>query len=153
VAIRDAEIAAETIGVNLVMYKTLAFAISAFYAGVAGGLYAFVLRFIDPELFGLFMSIMFLTMAVVGGLGSVMGPVVGAMLLSWLDLELRNILSVPYLGQWLRQLSEQYFSLTGVSNIQFIVFGGILIFIMIFEPLGLYGFWIRTKKYWKTWPF
>ncbi len=153
VAIRDAEIAAETIGVNLVMYKTLAFAISAFYAGVAGGLYAFVLRFIDPELFGLFMSIMFLTMAVVGGLGSVMGPVAGAMLLSWLDLELRNILSVPYLGQWLRQLSEQYFSLTGVSNIQFIVFGGILIFIMIFEPLGLYGFWIRTKKYWKTWPF
>jgi len=153
VAIRDADIAAETIGVNILLYKTMAFAVSAFYAGVAGGLYAFVLRFIEPELFNLFMSIMFLTMTVVGGLGSVMGPIAGAILLSWLDLELRNILSIPYIGQWLQELSKSYFSLTGVSNIQFIIFGLILVFIMIFEPLGLYGIWIRTKKYWKTWPF
>ena len=153
IAIRDADIAAETMGVNLLYYKTLAFAVSAFYAGIGGGLYAFVLRFIEPELFSLFMSVMFLTMAVVGGLGSVMGPIAGACLLGWLDLELRNILSIPYLGEWLRSLSESYFSLTGVSNIQFIVFGLILVLIMVFEPHGLYGFWIRTKKYWKTWPF
>jgi len=153
VAIRDADIAAETMGVNILFYKTMAFAVSAFYAGVAGGLYAFVLRFIEPELFSLFMSIMFLTMAVVGGLGSVMGPIAGAILLSWLDLELRNILSIPYIGAWLQELSKSYFSLTGVSNIQFIIFGVILVFIMLFEPLGLYGIWIRTKKYWKTWPF
>lgn len=153
IAIRDADIAAETMGVNLLYYKTLAFAVSAFYAGVGGGLYAFVLRFIEPELFGLFMSVMFLTMAVVGGLGSIMGPIAGACLLGWLDLELRNILSIPYLGGWLESLSKSYFSLTGVSNIQFIIFGLILILIMVFEPHGLYGFWIRTKKYWKTWPF
>ncbi|MDZ7830404.1 MAG: branched-chain amino acid ABC transporter permease [Desulfobacterales bacterium] len=153
VAIRDADIAAETIGVNILLYKTMAFAVSAFYAGVAGGLYAFVLRFIEPELFNLFMSIMFLTMTVVGGLGSMMGPIAGAILLSWLDLELRNILSIPYIGQWLQELSKSYFSLTGVSNIQFIIFGLILVFIILFEPLGLYGIWIRTKKYWKTWPF
>ena len=153
IAIRDADIAAETMGVNLLYYKTLAFAVSAFYAGIGGGLYAFVLRFIEPELFSLFMSVMFLTMAVVGGLGSIMGPIAGACLLGWLDLELRNILSIPYLGEWLRGLSESYFSLTGVSNIQFIVFGLILVLIMVFEPHGLYGFWIRTKKYWKTWPF
>ncbi len=153
IALREADIAAETMGVNLLLYKTMAFALSAFYAGVAGGLYAFVLRFVEPELFSLFMSIMFLTMAVVGGLGSVIGPIAGAILLSWLDLELRDILSIPYVGQWLRQLSESYFSLTGVSNIQFIVFGTILILIMVFEPLGIYGIWIRTKKYWKTWPF
>lgn len=153
IAIRDADIAAETMGVNLLYYKTLAFAVSAFYAGIGGGLYAFVLRFIEPELFSLFMSVMFLTMAVVGGLGSVMGPIAGACLLGWLDLELRNILSVPYLGGWLKSLSESYFSLTGVSNIQFIVFGLILVLIMVFEPHGIYGFWIRTKKYWKTWPF
>ena len=153
IAIRDADIAAETMGVNLLYYKTLAFAVSAFYAGVAGGLYAFVLRFIEPELFSLFMSVMFLTMAVVGGLGSIMGPIAGACLLGWLDLELRNILSIPYLGPWLENLSNSYFSLTGVSNIQFIIFGMILILIMVFEPHGLYGFWIRTKKYWKTWPF
>jgi branched-chain amino acid transport system permease protein len=153
VAIRDAEIAAETIGVNLTYYKTLAFAVSAFYAGIGGGLYAFVLRFIEPELFSLLMSIMFLAMAVVGGLGSIMGAVTGACLLSWLDLQLRNILSVPVLGTWLEALSKNYFSITGVSNIQFVVFGLILILIIIFEPLGLYGFWMRTKKYWKTWPF
>ncbi len=153
IAIRDADIAAEAIGVNLVMYKTLSFAISAFYTGIAGGLYAFVLRFIEPEIFTLLMSIMFLAMGVVGGLGSIMGSVAGAVLLSWMDLQLRNILSIPYVGEWLEALSKNYFSMTGVSNIQYVVFGLIMVLIMIFEPLGLYGFWIRTKKYWKTWPF
>jgi branched-chain amino acid transport system permease protein len=153
VAIRDADIAAETIGVNLMFYKSLAFAVSAFYAGVAGGLYAFVLRFVEPEVFTLMMSILFLAMVVVGGLGSILGSIAGACLLSWLDLELRNILSIPYVGAWLEALSMSYFSITGVSNIQFIIYGLIMVLIMLFEPLGIYGFWIRTKIYWKTWPF
>ena len=153
IAIRDADIAAETMGVNLVFYKTLSFAISAFYAGIGGGLFAFVLRFIEPEVFTLLMSVMFLAMVVVGGLGSIMGSIAGACLLGWLDLQLRNILSIPYLGDWLEALSKSYFSITGVSNIQYIVFGLILIAIMLFEPLGIFGIWIRTKKYWKTWPF
>ena len=120
---------------------------------MAGGLYAFVLRFIEPEIFTLMMSIMFLAMVVVGGLGSIMGAIAGACLLSWLDLQLRNILAIPYLGGWLEALSKTWFSITGVSNIQFIVFGLIMVLIMIFEPLGLYGVWIRIKKYWRTWPF
>jgi branched-chain amino acid transport system permease protein len=153
IAIRDADIAAETMGVNLMYYKTLAFAVSAFYTGIAGGLYAFVLRFIEPELFGLLMSILFLAMVVVGGLGSIFGAIAGACLLSWMDLELRNILSIPYVGLWLEALSKSYFSITGVSNIQFILYGLIMVLIMLFEPLGLYGFWIRTKLYWRTWPF
>jgi len=153
IAIRDADIAAETMGVNLMYYKTLAFAVSAFYTGLAGGLYAFVLRFIEPELFGLLMSILFLAMVVVGGLGSIFGAIAGACLLSYMDLELRNILSIPYVGLWLEALSKTYFSITGVSNIQFILYGLIMVLIMLFEPLGLYGFWIRTKIYWRTWPF
>ena len=153
IAIRDADIAAETMGVNLMYYKTLAFAVSAFYTGLAGGLYAFVLRFIEPELFSLLMSILFLAMVVVGGLGSIFGAIAGACLLSWLDLELRNILSIPYVGEWLEALSKSYFSITGVSNIQFILYGLIMVLIMLFEPLGIYGFWIRTKIYWRTWPF
>jgi branched-chain amino acid transport system permease protein len=153
IAIRDADVAAETMGVHLMGYKTLAFAVSAFYTGIAGGLYAFVLRFIEPELFSLLMSILFLAMVVVGGLGSIFGAIAGACLLSWLDLELRNILSIPYLGEWLTALSKSYFSITGVSNIQFILYGLIMVLIMLFEPLGIYGFWIRTKIYWKTWPF
>jgi branched-chain amino acid transport system permease protein len=153
IAIRDADVAAATMGVNLTFYKTLAFAISAFYTGIAGGLFAFVLRFIEPEIFTLMMSILFLAMVVVGGLGSIMGSIAGACLLSWLDLSLRNILSVPYLGEWLEALSKSYFSITGVSNIQFIIYGLIMVSIMLFEPLGIYGLWIRTKIYWKTWPF
>ena len=153
IAIRDADIAAETMGVNLMYYKTLAFAVSAFYTGLAGGLYAFVLRFIEPQLFSLLMSIVFLAMVVVGGLGSIFGAIAGACLLSWLDLELRNILGIPYLGAWLEALSKSYFSITGVSNIQLILYGLIMVLIMLFEPLGIYGFWIRTKIYWKTWPF
>ncbi|HIJ19452.1 MAG TPA: branched-chain amino acid ABC transporter permease [Deltaproteobacteria bacterium] len=153
IAIRDADIAAETMGVNLTYYKTLAFAVSAFYTGIAGGLFAFVLRFIEPEIFGMMMSVIFLAMVVVGGLGSLFGSIAGACLLSWLDLQLRNILSIPYFGEWLDALSKSYFSITGVSNIQFIVYGLIMVLIMIFEPLGIYGFWIRTKIYWKTWPF
>jgi branched-chain amino acid transport system permease protein len=70
-----------------------------------------------------------------------------------MDLQLRNILSIPYVGEWLEALSQSYFSITGISNIQYIVFGSILVLIMLFEPLGIFGIWIRTKKYWKTWPF
>ncbi len=153
IAIRDADIAAQTMGVNLVYYKTLAFAVSAFYAGIGGGLYAFVLKFIEPEIFTLMMSIMFLAMVVVGGLGAIMGSIAGATLLCWLDLKLRNILDIPVLGDWLEALSRSWFSITGVSNIQFIVFGSIMVAIMLFEPLGLYGIWLRTKRYWRTWPF
>lgn len=149
VAIRDTDIAAETVGVNLILYKALAFAISAFYTGLAGGLYAFVLRFIEPELFSLLMSIMFLAMVVVGGLGSLFGAIAGACLLSWLDLGLRNILSIPHIGQWLEALSRNYFSITGVSNIQYILYGLIMVLVMIFEPLGIYGFWVRTKLCWR----
>lgn len=153
IAIRDADIAAETMGVNLMYYKTLAFAVSAFYTGLAGGLYAFVLRFIEPQIFTLLMSILFLAMVVVGGLGSIFGSIAGACLLSWLDLQLRNILSIPYLGDWLEALSQSFFSITGVSNIQLIVYGAIMVAIILFEPLGIFGIWIRTKIYWKTWPF
>ncbi len=153
IAIRDADIAAQTMGVNILYYKTLAFAVSAFYAGIAGGLYAFVLKFIEPEIFTLLMSIMFLAMVVVGGLGSMLGSIAGATLLCSLDLKLRNILDIPYIGDWLEHLSKNWFSITGVSNIQYIVFGSIMIAIVLFEPLGLYGIWIRTKKYWRTWPF
>lgn len=153
VALRDADVAAETMGVNVVYYKTLAFAVSAFYTGVGGGLYAFVLRFIEPEMFSLVMSVTFLAYIVVGGLGSIMGAITGACLIAWLDLQLRNILSIPYVGQWLEDLSQSYFSITGVSNIQYIILGSVLVLIMVFEPLGLFGIWIRIKKYWMTWPF
>lgn len=153
VAIRDSDIAAQCIGVNLTFYKTLAFAISAFYTGVAGGLMAFVLGFINPHTFNIMISILFLAMVVVGGLGSILGSIMGAVLISWLQIELSRITELPLLGPMLEQISQTVFSISGLPNVQYVVFGLIMVGIIIFEPLGLYGIWIRTKLYWRTWPF
>ncbi len=153
IAIRDSDIAAEAMGVNLTYYKTLAFAVSAFYTGIAGGLYAFILGFINPESFHLIMSITFLAMVVVGGLGSIMGSISGAALMTFLDIKLQAIQDISWIGPALVTFSQKYMSLAGISNIAVIVYGLIMILIVLFEPLGIFGFWIRCKRYWKTWPF
>ena len=153
IAIRDSDIAAETMGVNLVYYKTLAFAVSAFYAGVAGGLFAFLLGFINPSTFNFILSIYFLAFVIVGGLGSIFGSIMGGIVMTWLMLTLDKIQELPHIGSALLSFSERWMSLTGLPNVASIVFGLIIILIVVFEPLGLYGFWIRTKIYWKTWPF
>ena len=154
VAIRDSDIAAEVIGVNLTVYKTLAFAVSAFYAGVAGGLFGFVLGFFDPFTFNLILSIMFLVMVVVGGLGTIPGAVMGATLITYLQYDLlKNIAEVPYFGGLMVAVSKQWFTMVGLENFGSIAIGLIMIGIIIFEPLGMFGVWIRLKKYWMTWPF
>lgn len=153
IAIRDSDIAAETMGVNLVYYKTLAFAVSAFYAGVAGGLFAFLLGFINPSTFNFILSIYFLAFVIVGGLGSIFGSIMGGIVMTWLMLTLDKIQELPHIGAALVSFSKGWMSLTGLPNVSSIVFGLIIVLIVVFEPLGLYGFWIRTKIYWKTWPF
>lgn len=154
VAIRDDDIAAEVMGVNLTIYKTMSFAVSAFYAGIAGGLYGFVLSFFDPFAFNLILSIIFLVMVVVGGLGSVLGAIMGATLITYLQYDLlKNIGEMPYLGDFLISISRKWFTVIGLENFGSIALGLIMLSIVIFEPLGMYGIWIRIKKYWKTWPF
>ena len=153
IAIRDSDIAAETMGVNLTLYKTLAFAVSAFYAGVAGGLMAFLLGFINPSSFNFILSIYFLAFVIVGGLGSIFGSIMGGVVMTWLLLVLDKVQELPYLGAVLISFSERWMNLAGLPNIASIIFGLIIILLVVFEPLGLYGFWIRTKIYWKTWPF
>jgi len=154
VAIRDSDIAAEVIGINLTIYKTLSFAISAFYAGIAGGLFGFVLGFFDPFTFNMMLSIIFLVMVVVGGLGSISGPIMGAALITYLQYSLlKNIAEMPVIGEFMVSVSSRWFSVVGLENINSIVLGLIMIGIVIFEPLGMYGIWIRVKKYWMTWPF
>lgn len=153
IAIRDSDIAAETMGVNLTLYKTLAFAVSAFYAGIAGGLMAFLLGFISPSSFNFILSIYFLAFVIVGGLGSILGSIMGGVVMTWLLLVLDKVQELPYLGEVLVSFSERWMNLAGLPNIASIIFGLIIILLVVFEPLGLYGFWIRTKIYWKTWPF
>jgi len=154
VAIRDDDIAAEVMGVNLTIFKTLAFAVSAFYAGVAGGLFGFILTYFDPFTFNLILSIIFLAMVVVGGLGSISGAIMGASLITYLQYDLlKNVNEVPYLGDFLVTISKKWLTTIGLENFNSVALGLIMIVIVIFEPLGMYGIWIRVKKYWKTWPF
>lgn len=124
VAIRDSEIAAQAMGVDLVRYKTMVFAVSAFYAGIAGSLYAHLIRFISPESFTVFLSVEFLTMIVVGGLGSVPGSIVGALFLT----------ALPELFSRLPLLKD-------FKNLFIVVFGAILILTMLYFPRGLAGAW------------
>ena len=153
VAIRDSEIAAEAVGINISWFKTLAFAVSAFYTGVAGALMAFALEHVSTGSFNLILSITFLAMVIVGGLGSVMGSILGAALLTYLQLKLQIIQEAPLIGPLLVELSNRYFTPEGLPNIQSIVFGAIMIAIVIFEPLGMHGIYLRSKRYWKMWPF
>ena len=114
VAIRDSEITAQALGVNLTTTKTLAFVLSAFYAGIAGGLHSATLRFVAPESFDLFQMVLQFCMVVVGGLGSVIGSALGAALV----LGLRE-------------------ALRAASSTQEILFGGLLVACMVFLPRGL----------------
>ncbi len=153
VAIRDSEVAARTMGVSITHYKTLSFAISAFYTGIAGGLMAFMLGFINPTTFNFTLSIYFLTFVIVGGLGTILGPIMGGILMTWLLLMLDKIQDLPLVGGLIINISQNWMTVTGIHNVTSIILGLIIVLIVVFEPLGLYGFWIRTKTYWKTWPF
>lgn len=130
VAIRDSDIAAEVMGVNLTVYKTLAFAVSAFYAGVGGAMLAFILGYLEPQLFTLFESIYYFSMIVIGGLGTVPGSILGAVLLTILPQQLAA------LKEWLP-----------------IVYGGTIMLVMAVEPWGLYGRWLKIRLWFKAWPF
>lgn len=152
-AIRDSDIAASAIGINLTKYKLYSFGISALFAGVAGSLWALYLGFINPTLFSFILSINFLVIIVLGGLGSITGSVMGAVVLTYLNLQLENVVDVPILGDVLLRFSELFMTTTGISNVSWFLTGFILILVVLYEPLGLYGLWLRTKIYWKRWPF
>ncbi|SHJ29210.1 branched-chain amino acid transport system permease protein [Desulfatibacillum alkenivorans DSM 16219] len=141
IAIRDSEIAAESMGVSLTVYKTAAFAISAFYAGVAGSLFAHFMFFIGPENFTIMESISFLVMILVGGLGSVHGAVFGAVFITFLPEAIS--LSRGYLPA---VIGEQ-------AGLQSAVYGLVLLLFIRFEPLGLYGRWLKVKFYFENFPF
>ncbi len=140
-AIRDSETAAESMGINLAVYKTAAFCISAFYTGIAGALFAHFMRFIGPENFTIMDSISFLVIILVGGLGSVHGSVFGAVFITFLPEGIS--LSKDYLPTFIGQQ----------AGLQAAVYGLILLLFIRFEPLGLYGRWLKIKFYFENFPF
>ena len=130
VAIRDSDIAAEVNGVNLTRYKLLAFAISSFYTGVHGALYAQVLGHIEPQIFNLGESLTLFVAVIIGGVASIEGSILGAAF----------VLLVP------RVLSE-------FREMVPLVYGVTILIVLIFEPLGLFGRWLKTRLYFQLWPF
>ena len=152
-AIRDSDVAASVVGINLARYKTFSFAISAFYAGMAGCLWALYLQFVNPGSFNFMMSILFLATIVLGGLGSVTGSVMGAVVMTWLSLQLEKIVEIPFIGDVFIAFTGYFMNPSGFANITWVATGLILIAVIIFEPMGLNGLWLRTKRYWKLWPF
>jgi len=152
-AIRDSDVAASVIGVNLAYYKTLSFAISAFYAGVAGCLWALYLQFVSPGNFSFMLSILFLATVVLGGLGSVTGSVMGGIVMTFLSIQLEKIVEVPILGTLIVEFSNTFMNPSGISNVKWVLTGLILIAVILFEPLGLNGIWLRVKRYWNLWPY
>src|SRR6266542_3481438 len=130
IAIRDSEIAAEVNGVNLTRYKLLAFATSSFYTGVHGALYAQVLGHIEPQIFNVSESITLFVAVIIGGVASIEGSILGAAFVTL----------VPRLLSNFRELVP-------------VVFGLSIIVVLIFEPLGLFGRWLKARFYFQLWPF
>ena len=144
IAIRDRDISAEVLGIALLPYKLLSFAISSFYAGVAGGLFAYFFRAVTPESFPLLMSIFFLASVIVGGMGSVLGSILGAVFMTLVPEILKLVVG------WL-PLGDN--ALLFLSPVRTIVFGVLIVFFLIFEPHGLAEVWRRIRRFFALWPF
>lgn len=173
-AIRDRDIAAEVMGVAEARNKALAFAISSFYAGVCGALWATFIGRLIPEGFSLFLSVQFLAILLIGGLGSITGTLGGAVFVTLLPRvvdDFTRLMGSTAEGEGLLSgvadlvvstevgdfglISTLAGTSPGLTIFQFnlVLYGLLLIVFLIFEPLGLFGIWVRMKNYWKSWPF
>jgi branched-chain amino acid transport system permease protein len=146
-AIRDRDIAAGVIGVNLARYKTVAFAVSSFYAGCAGALYYIVVGYFVPEEFGLGLSVLFIAMVLIGGAGTITGSILGAYFIILLPSVTRR------LPEYVPFISGSNEDTPNVFQLETALYGALIIVFLIFEPRGLFGIWLRIRNYWKAWPF
>jgi branched-chain amino acid transport system permease protein len=144
-AIRDRYLAAEVIGVNVFKYRLMSFAVSSFYAGIAGALLAQYLEVITHESFTIHQSIDYLAMCIIGGLGNVLGGIFGVGF--WFLLE--RILEVVTTS--LNTAFPDH--VTWFVSLREIVFGFVIVLFLIFEPDGLAARWRTIRAYWKLWPF
>jgi len=145
VAIRDRYLAAEVIGVHLFKYRIMSFGISSFYVGIAGGLWAYYITIISDEHFTMWLSVQYLAMCIIGGLGHVLGGIFGPCFMVLLP----ELLRIPA-----EALSTSYPNIFEIfGSLQNGVFGLIIILFLIFEPDGLAARWHTIRAYWKLWPF
>lgn len=144
-AVRDRDVAAQIMGINLFSYKVMAFAISSFFVGIAGALLAHYTMIVSPELYSIEVSIEYLAMILVGGLGSVFGAILGAVFITLLPVGL------GFLMEFVSTVLPDMHHL--LSAFKELVFGLVIILFLIFEPGGLAHIWNNIKNYFKLWPF
>ena len=173
-SIRDRDIAAEIMGVDEFRYKLVAFGISSFYAGVSGALFAVFVSRMIPEQWNLFLSVQFIAIVLIGGAGVVTGTILGSVfviVLPRLVLDFTSWLAGVVQGESPLAWFADLFISTGVGDfglvntqagvapglsiaqLNQVLYGLLIIAFLIFEPLGLYGIWLRIRNYWKGWPF
>ena len=162
IAIRDSEIAAQSMGVNLAIYKSIAFAYSAGLMGLAGVLFAHKIAFLAPDIFTILLSIQLLLLVIVGGLGSLHGAVFGAIfvaLLPPLIAILRD--SIPAsMNEAAQAMNIRLLAIIGEGIGNFLkkpgveagIFGLILVLVILLEPLGMYGRWVKIRVFFSTFP-
>ncbi len=162
IAIRDSEIAAQSMGVNLAIYKSMAFAYSAGVMGLAGALFAHKIAYLAPDIFTILLSIQFLLLVIVGGLGSLHGAIFGAIFLALLPpliailrdsvpaslSDLASSTGISPLGD----LGAAIGAFLGKPGVEAGIFGLILVLVILLEPLGMYGRWLKIKLYFSTFP-
>jgi branched-chain amino acid transport system permease protein len=147
-AIRDMDVAAEVIGIRPVRAKLLAFAISSFYCGVAGALYAYAyLGTVEPEAYSLDLSFRILFMIIIGGMGTILGAFVGSAFIVVLPIVLNMLV------RFLDESLGLGVPASAASNVELMVFGGLIIFFLIVEPHGLARLWQILKEKLRLWPF
>ncbi|MGH8689163.1 MAG: branched-chain amino acid ABC transporter permease [Burkholderiales bacterium] len=147
-AVRDMDVAASVIGIPMMKTKLLAFAISSFYCGVAGALFAYTyLGTVEPEAFTLDLSFLVLFMIIIGGMGSILGAFLGAAFITLLPIFLNRLYGL------ISHVLNIDISHAIVSNIELMIFGGLIVFFLIVEPHGLARLWQIAKEKLRLWPF
>jgi branched-chain amino acid transport system permease protein len=147
IAIRDNDQAAEGMGIPIFLYKLLAFAISSFYAGFAGALFAFYMISITPEPFGIWLSIEYIAMIIIGGLGSIPGSVFGTVFI----VTLSEVLSL--ITEYLMNISASIGGAITIAPLREFIYGLAIILFIIFEPKGLAEVWRIVRSSFRLWPF
>jgi branched-chain amino acid transport system permease protein len=145
IAIRDRDISAEVLGIPLLRYKLLSFAVSSFYAGIAGGMWAYMFRSVGPESFTLLTSIFFLAAIIVGGMGSILGAILGAIFMTMMPELLR--FAVAFVAPFIENAA------TLLAPVRTMVFGALIILFLVFEPQGIAEIIRRIRRSWHLWPF
>lgn len=146
-AVRDRDLAAEAIGVELARYKVLAFVLSSAMAAMAGALYGSFQQYVSPEEFNLFLSIEYIAMIVVGGVGMVFGSVLGALFIAVVPLVIERLSDFQAVEDFLNEFG------IGVDSLNLAVFGLLIVLFLVLEPRGLAALWLRIRLYFRAWPF